>query len=189
MAETLPLFPLSTVVFPDGPLRLRIFEARYVDLVGRCLRENSGFGVALIVEGSEVGPARTANVGTEVRIADFERLSDGLLGITARGERRFKIASVRRETDGLNVAQVEWYPRDPSLPVPDEYASLVLALRQTLPQLGGLYGGIDERYEDAAWVAGRFAEVMPLHREDRQRCLEMDDPIDRLRFLRAKVLG
>src|SRR5262245_7701022 len=137
MAEPLALFPLSTVVFPGGPLRLRIFEARYVDLVGRCLRENSGFGVALIVEGSEVGPARTANVGTEARIVDFERTSDGLLGITARGERRFRIESVRQQNDGLNLAQVEWYAPDPRLPVPDEYAPLVLALRQTLPQLAG----------------------------------------------------
>ena len=73
----LPLFPLNTVLFPGGPLKLRIFEPRYVDMIGRCMRTEQPFAVALIVEGREVGPARTASIGTSARIVDFERLRDG----------------------------------------------------------------------------------------------------------------
>src|SRR5690606_16693605 len=88
------LFPLNTVLFPGGPLRLRIFEARYLDMVARCLREDQEFGVAMIVEGGEVGPARTALIGTTARVCDFDRSSDGLLNVLARGARRFKIRQV-----------------------------------------------------------------------------------------------
>ena len=81
-----PLFPLSTVLFPGGPLPLRIFEARYVDMISRCMKDDSPFGVVLIREGDEVGPAKTHDIGTLARIVDWYQGSDGLLGVTARGE-------------------------------------------------------------------------------------------------------
>ena len=63
--SAIPLFPLSTVLFPGGPLKLRIFEARYIDMIGSCMREAAPFGVVLILEGSEAGAvASTATVGT-----------------------------------------------------------------------------------------------------------------------------
>ena len=47
------LFPLHTVLFPGGPLPLRIFETRYTDMVRRCMREQQPFGVVMIQEGDE----------------------------------------------------------------------------------------------------------------------------------------
>jgi Lon protease-like protein len=146
-----PLFPLNAVLFPGGPLRLRIFEPRYVDMVGRCMRTNSEFGVAMIVDGSEVGRARTATVGTTARIHDFEQLSGGLLGIMARGESRFRIQTVALQDDGLNVAEVDLLASDPDLAVPATYESLVQLMRGIYPQVALLYGdavarqvGLDE---------------------------------------------
>ena len=83
-----PLFPLRTVLYPGGPLPLRIFESRYIDMIGRCLKTDSLFGVLLIKEGSESGAATTYDVGTLARITDWYQGSDGLLGITARTRRR-----------------------------------------------------------------------------------------------------
>ena len=84
----LPLFPLNTVLFPGGPLSLRIFEPRYLDMVRRCLKERGGFGVVLILEGLEAGVVgRVADTGTSARIVDFDTLPDGLLGIVCVGER------------------------------------------------------------------------------------------------------
>ena len=108
MSEVLHLFPLNTVLFPGGPLRLRIFEPRYLDMISRCLRENGDFGVALITEGRETGSARTTQIGTSAHIVDFERLDDGLLGITAHGERKFRIVKVTTQSDGLNIADVNF---------------------------------------------------------------------------------
>lgn len=182
------LFPLNAVLFPGGPLKLRIFEARYVDMIGRCMREGSCFGVAMIVEGVEAGGvARTTQIGTSARIVDFEQLKDGLLGITAVGERRFRIESAARQSDGLNVAQVEWLPVEPALPVPAECDYLVQLLQHALPQLAPAYDFTPVLYDDASWVGSRLVEILPLPLEEKQRCLEMPEPLQRLEYLRIRV--
>jgi len=181
----IPLFPLGTVLFPGGPLPLRIFEARYIDLVRRCLRDETGFGVVLIREGVEAGgPADTFDVGTYARIVDFSQQPDGLLGIRATGERRFRILERRRARDGLNLADVEWLPDELNLPLPDDLAELAPALDSILAQVGEPYASLERRADDAAWVAGRLAEILPIPPGHKQHCLELDDPIERLRFLR-----
>lgn len=184
----IPLFPLNCVLFPGGPLKLRIFEPRYLDMVGRCMRENSVFGVAMILEGKEAGgPATTATIGTSARIVDFERLPDGLLGITALGERSFRLLSVTRQADGLNLARVEWLDAEPSLPVPQECEPFVMLLQQALPQLAPLYDFSPVSYEDAAWVGARLVEILPLPTSEKQLCLELQDPLRRLEHLRSRV--
>ncbi|HEX5648855.1 MAG TPA: LON peptidase substrate-binding domain-containing protein [Steroidobacteraceae bacterium] len=182
----IPLFPLNTVLFPGGPLPLRIFEARYIDLVRRCLREDTGFGVVLIAEGEEAGtsPTETCDVGTYARIVDFSGQPDGLLGIEARGERRFRIHARSRARDGLHLAEIEWLPEEPSVPLPDEFADLGPALGHVLEQIGEPYESLERRLDDAAWVGGRLAEILPLPPAHKQHCLELDDPVERLRFLR-----
>ncbi len=186
--STIPLFPLNTVLFPGGPLKLRIFEPRYVDMIGRCMREDAGFGVALIVEGVEAGgPARTANVGTLARIVDFEQLKGGLLGITAHGGQRFRIDLVRTQSDGLNLADVEWLREEPEHAVSEEYSILAELARQAFSQLAGLYGDMSPAYENATWVGMRLAEMLPLPVEDRQRCLEILDGTERLKYLSERI--
>jgi len=181
----IPLFPLGTVLFPGGPLPLRIFETRYIDLVRRCLRDGSGFGVVMIREGVEAGgPALTFDVGTYARIVDFSQQPDGLLGIRAAGERRFRILARRRERDGLNVADVEWLPDESSSPLPEEFAELGPALDAILAQVGEPFASLERRLDDAAWVAGRLTEILPIPPGHKQHCLELDDPVERLRFLR-----
>jgi len=184
----IPLFPLNAVLFIGGPLKLRIFEPRYVDMVGRCMRESEPFGVALITEGEEAGgEAVTAAIGTSARIVDFETLSDGLLGITAVGERSFRIESVTQQPDGLNVAAVDWLPAEPDLVLPSENDYLAQLLQHALPQLAPAYDFTPVKYQDAAWVGARLVEILPLPLEEKQRCLEMRDPLQRLAHLRSIV--
>ncbi len=181
----IPLFPLNTVLFPDGLLPLRIFETRYIDLVRRCLRDGSGFGVVMILEGPEAGgPAKVCDVGTYARIVDFSQQPDGLLGIQVRGERRFRILERRRARDNLNLADVEWLATEAPVPLPAEFAELRPALDHVLDQAGEPYASIDRRLDDAGWVAGRLAELLPLAPAHKQHCLELDDAVERLRFLR-----
>jgi Lon protease-like protein len=184
--QEIPLFPLGTVLFPGGPLPLRIFEARYIDLVRRCMRENSGFGVVLLQDGPEAGegPTLTSDVGTYARIVDFSGQPDGLLGIEARGERRFRIMSRSRARDGLNMAEVEWLPDEVQAPVPEEFSDLGPVLDYVLDQVGDPYVSLERRLDDAGWIAGRLAEILPLQPAQKQHCLELDDPIERLRYLR-----
>ncbi len=188
MSVVLPLFPLNTVLFPGGPLRLRIFEPRYLDMVSRCMRENTNFGVALITEGREAGgTARTTTMGTTARIVDFERLDDGLLGITARGEHRFNILGVKTQSDGLNLADIELVPDEPAMEVPEDLAILAELLKQAFVQVGTAYGDEPPHYENASWVGMRLAEILPLPMPEKQQCLEMNDGVERLRLLRERL--
>lgn len=184
---TIPLFPLHTVLFPGGPLRLRIFEPRYLTMIGRCMREESGFGVALIEQGREAGGrARTVGVGTLARIVDFEQLAGGLLGITALGERRFRIVAVHIQDDGLNLADVDWLSEQHDVTIPHEHEILAQLLQRAFEQAGSTYAQ-ERRYNDASWVSMRLAEILPLQSAERQEMLEMDDARERLNRLRARL--
>jgi uncharacterized protein len=180
-AAGLPLFPLGTVLFPGGPLRLRIFEPRYLDMVRQCLKESRAFGVVLILEGEEAGEvASVAGSGTTARVVDFDTLPDGLLGIDCVGEQRFRVLRRWQQGDGLNVAEVDYLPDDPPCALPAELAHLGELLREVLPQLGERYAHVVAHYEDAGWVGNRWAEVLPLTVAEKQQLLELDDPLARL---------
>jgi Lon protease-like protein len=186
--SVLPLFPLHTVLFPGGPLPLRIFETRYVDMIARCMREQAPFGVVLIQEGEEAGDvASTAAVGCTARIVDFNKMPDGLLGISCVGERKFRVQRVWRAADGLNTGEVEWLPDEPSLVVPAEHSRLTEAARRAIAELAEHYEFAEKKFDDAAWVGSRLAELLPLHPNDKQALLELDDPIARLTALLAVV--
>ena len=177
----LPLFPLSTVLFPGGPLRLRIFEPRYLDMVRHCLKEARSFGVVLILEGAEGGAAASvADTGTSARLVDFDTLPDGLLGVDCVGEQRFRVRRRWQQGDGLNLAEIDYLPDDPPYALPAELAHLGELLREVLPQLGERYAHVTARYDDAGWVGNRWAEVLPLTVAEKQQLLELADPLARL---------
>ena len=179
-----PLFPLKTVLFPGGPLPLRIFEPRYLDMISYCLRNEHGFGVVSIREGQEVGPAEINDVGTMAEIVDWYQGSDGLLGVTARGRERFRINSVRVQADGLKLGKIEPIGPEPSQPLPQVFAPMARVLSEIMDDLGSHYQELDRRYDDASWVGYRFAEILPVPAAQRQVYLEMNDPVERLEMLR-----
>jgi Lon protease-like protein len=182
-STTIAVFPLNIVLFPEGMLPLRIFETRYVDMVRRCMRGELSFGVVLIREGSEVGPAQTFDVGTMAKIVDFHQLSDGFLGLSCVGEQRFRILKRSRQSDGLNLAEVQMLEPEDKAPVPDRHERLAELIKSVLPQLGEVYSGIQMRLDDSSWVGNRIAEILPIPSTQKQFCLELADPIERLDFL------
>jgi hypothetical protein len=176
----IPIFPLNTVLFPGGPLPLRIFESRYIDMVSRCLKSETPFGVLLIKDGEEAGLATTYEVGTLAKITDFYQGSDGLLGITALGGQRFRLISNERQHDGLNIGEVELIEAEASLPLPENFRALPDMLSNVLDDLGRLYDAHDRRYEDAVWVTYRFLEILPVDLSQKQLSLESSDTLARL---------
>ena len=180
--STLPLFPLHTVLFPGGPLALRIFEPRYLDMVRRCFREARRVWRGADHRGRRGGGRRhtVASIGTTARLVDFDPLPDGLLGITCMGGRRFRLHSRGQQDDGLNVGEVELLAEDAVCPLPLELAHLADLLRDVLPKLGGAYVHVEADYDNAGWVANRWAEVLPLEPDEKLELLELDDPLMRL---------
>jgi uncharacterized protein len=176
------LFPLRTVLFPQGLLPLRIFETRYVDMIRRVMREGTGFGIVLIHAGGEVGAVdEVAQVGTLASVADFGQMPDGLLRIVARGERRFRIVNRDRLPDGLNVADVEWVDDSPEQPLSaDELPELRSILGDALAQLGEEYPAGESRMDDVAWFAGHLCQLLPVPATVRQGLLENGSARQRL---------
>jgi Lon protease-like protein len=174
------LFPLQSVLFPGGPLPLRIFEPRYVDMVSRCMKTNAGFGVLGISSGSEVGEAETVGVGTLAEIVNWHRDESGLLGISAVGRGRFTVQSRIRQRDGLYVGQVTWLAAETPTAIPSRYRACAEFLSAVLPQLGSRYSEVEPNLGDASWVGYRLAEILPLDLRAKQAMLELEDPIARL---------
>jgi Lon protease-like protein len=181
--QEVPLFPLQTVLFPGGPLPLRIFEARYVDMISRCMREGSEFGVLLISDGAETGPSTVAQIGTLARITDWYQGSDGLLGVTAQGTERFRLLGEHAQPDGLRLGDVERLPRETDADVPDAFSPLASILENVLDNLGKHYADLERHYDSATWIGYRFAEILPLSLPQRQYFLEIEDPIARLELV------
>jgi Lon protease-like protein len=190
-ASAVPLFPLNTVLFPGGPLSLRIFETRYVDMIRKCMRERSTFGVVLLQGGgSEVrsaGIISTTDVGTSARIVDFNSLPDGLLGITSIGEQTFNVVKRWQQADGLNLADLEYRAAEERIELPEEFQHLGELLRKVLPELGDLYVNVSTNFSDSTWVGNRLAEILPMSLADKQQCLELDNPLTRLASLNRLI--
>ncbi|MEM9171470.1 MAG: LON peptidase substrate-binding domain-containing protein [Pseudomonadota bacterium] len=185
LTQSVPLFPLQTVLFPQGPLPLRLFEARYIDMIKRCMRHGTPFGVVAISEGREVGPSQIHDVGTLANIVDFYQGSDGLLGITAIGDQRFRLLSEQTADDGLRIGEVALVPDPPSEPLPEDMQHLAEILQDVLDDLGKLYEDLPRAFDDAHWVSHRFCEILPIPLAQRQHCLETDDANARLLLVAA----
>jgi uncharacterized protein len=192
-----PLFPLRSVLFPGGWLPLRIFEPRYLDMVQRCHAQGQPFGVVALTQGQEVrqreGEGFQAEafhpVGTLARIEQFEREQPGLIHVRARGGQRFRLSSSRCLSHGLWVGELVLLPDDPPVEVP---ADLGLAARQLQDLLADWRERLaaDElpvqpphAWDDAGWLANRWAELLPMPLDDRQRLMAMDNPLLRLELV------
>jgi Lon protease-like protein len=188
--DEIPLFPLSTVLFPGGLLPLRIFEARYLDMIGECLREQKGFGICAIKSGTEVGRAASCSaVGTLAMVEDFDRDQDGLLNIVARGERRFRVLHSRVEPNQLLRANVVWLDDSDDVPLPEQHQAMAEFLAQLLRRAGEPFTRMQPDLGSSAWVAGRLAELLPFALGDKQRLLELDAPLERLELIYGELLA
>ncbi|MHA6495214.1 LON peptidase substrate-binding domain-containing protein [Pseudomonas borbori] len=181
----LPLFPLNTVLFPGCALDLQIFEARYLDMIGRCMKQGEGFGVVCIVEGEETGEAaeRFAAIGCEARICDFQQRPNGLLGIRVEGGRRFRVQHAQVLPDRLTMADVHWLDEPAEQPLDAEHQDLV-ALRHALaahPMVAAL--GMDDEVSGQSALANQLAYLLPLEPEQKVQLLALESPQERLGVL------
>lgn len=181
----IPIFPLHTVLFPDGYLKLRIFEPRYIDMVRECSVRNCCFGVCLINNPEDSN--RSANhmrVGTTAEICDFSTLEDGLLGITAYGRQKFVIQETRMRDNGLLVGNVETLDEPDHIDIPAEYSVLSMIAGRFMEQLNKNYPEFQPQHlQDANWVGYRLSELLTLDVNEKQILLQMSDPLERLQTL------
>lgn len=191
--QEIPLFPLRTVLFNGGRLPLKIFEPRYVDMVSRCLKEQSGFGVVLIREGVEARTERQASqpklfgIGTYATIVDFSEVAGGMLGIITAGGPKFRVLDTHERNDHLLMGEVEFLPEERVQEFSTDYESLVDILRQLMehPMVKKL--ALDVDFGDARSVSWALADLLPIEPEIKQSLLQMQLPRERLAELKRLV--
>lgn len=183
-AREIALFPLHTVLFPGGLLPLRVFEPRYMEMVTACLRDGTAFGICLIREGREVGaPAVPHAVGCLARTMQWDMQQLGVLNITVRGERRFRVLERRVQRDGLARSEIELLADEDDAIVPEELAVCARLLKAIIDEGAG--AGIEApfRFESTSWVSARLTEILPLPLALKQQLLETDNSSRRLQAL------
>lgn len=191
--ESLPLFPLRTVLFPGGLLPLKVFEQRYVDMTKACLRDGRPFGVCLITRGDEVARGdgalpEIATIGTLARIVNVDMPQLGIFHVSTIGGRRFRVQSHAADAQGAMVAQVTLQDDEPSHPLAESHAPLARILKVIASRLGSGNFPSEVHYDDATWVGHRLAELLPLPLSIKQSMLEMNDANVRLATL-AQLLA
>jgi len=194
----IPLFPLSHGVFPDGVLRLQIFEVRYLDLIRRCHREHTPFGVAWLAAGNEVAVPgqvpRLHDVGTLAHIEDLQTVQAALLRVRCVGGQRFALGAVEAGPYGVWYGEVDFLPNDEPTPITAELQPLANRLGQGIAQAqaGGLLHELPMqapfRLDECGWVANRWADILPLPTEEKLTLLAEPNPLARLERV-GKMMG
>ena len=179
----IPLFPLNVVLFPEGELKLRIFEPRYLDMVSNCLKNDRGFGICLLQEDtSKESSIDFFLMGSYAKIIDWDKMEDGLLGILVKGEKRFKVNSYSRNKDKLCIGNVDWLDEDDAR-IPDSYQNFSDLLKEIVTRYKLPIGEMKNRYEEANWVSERLAELLPFELSVKQEILEMNSAIHRFDYM------
>ena len=199
----LPLFPLRSVLFPGGYLPLRIFEVRYLDMIGRSHKAGTPFGVVCLTQGREVrsapGSAGAPSgysdesfhpEGTLATITRLERPHPGLMTIQCTGTQRFRIRSSERLRHGLWVADVELLPQDMPVPIPADLENAAFSLQELVRGLSDRAADPAEmplqppyQWGDCGWLANRWCELLPLDADQKQRLMSLDNPLLRLELV------
>jgi Lon protease-like protein len=181
--ETVPIFPLATVLYPGMRLPLRIFEQRYMEMAKACLKHESAFGVCLIREGAEVGtPAVPETVGCLARIGEWDMENVGILKVVAEGLERFRLLATKTTSAGLILGDIEHIAAEDPVQTP-ELAQSAAFVRKVIDAVGPARFAQPWRYDDASWVGFRLAEILPLRNAAKQKLLELTDPGARLEIL------
>ena len=181
---TIPIFPLGTVLYPEGLLPLKIFEQRYMEMTKACIRDNTPFGVCLIRAGHEVGvAAEPYEAGCTARIKHWDMPQMSIFQLKTQGEQLFRIDEQWTDSLGLLHAHVALdEPRKPE-PVPDQHLKLVELLQEIMPKMGLERFPTPSHLDDTAWVGYRLLEVLPFTNPIKQQQLEQRDPLATLQFI------
>ncbi|MBS1175716.1 MAG: hypothetical protein H6R06_128 [Proteobacteria bacterium] len=194
----LPLFPLRSVLFPGGLLPLKVFEARYLDLVTDCLRRQQPFGVVCLLQGGEVRAGRNPAVrfesaGVLARLDEVDSEQPGVLRARCTGTLRFRLeGAATQQADGLWVGSVALLDEDETLAPSTELLPTVQALANaiaTLKAQGAEPFNLPHRLDDAGWVANRWCEILPISLGAKQKLMELDDPQVRLQLVHEYLRG
>jgi uncharacterized protein len=184
VSDWVPLFPLGTVLFPDGLLPLRVFETRYVDMTREALKTKAPFGVCLIRDGKEVGTgAKPEEIGTLAHIFEADMPQMGLFTLKTRGASRFRVVESKTNSQGLLLARIDLLEPEEDAPLEPRFEPLARLVRKIVDEHQPSVFLEPYRYESSTWVSYRLTEILPIPPAAKQKMLELDDATSRLEVL------
>jgi Lon protease-like protein len=173
-----PLFPLPLVLFPDTSLPLHIFEPRYREMIGECLRLKQPFGV---VRATDDGFARAGCTAEIMEVT--KRYDDGRMDILTLGQQRFEIASVDSERSFLR-GELKFFEDERASEATHEQRQQALSLQAQLLSLSGEAAGkTSELPEEHPQLSFQLAAAIPLDLDFKQAMLTMRAEEERLKAL------
>jgi len=186
----IPLFPLGTVLFPDGVIALKIFEARYLDMIKQCLREKTEFGVVSIIKNPDSNEEDVSlyfsEIGTLAQIEDFDPVQPALYMTKSFGTQRFKLLSSQQEANGLWIGEIALLENDPVTPIPQEHQKAaklldeIISVIQSQDLLDDAPFKKPFKVDDCGWVSNRLAELLPISLIQKNHLLAQTNPRIRL---------
>ncbi|MFZ4379130.1 MAG: LON peptidase substrate-binding domain-containing protein [Polynucleobacter sp.] len=186
----IPLFPLGTILFPDGVIALKIFEARYLDMIKQCLREKTEFGVVSIIKNLDASEEDLSlsfsSIGTLAQIEDFDPVQPALYMTKSFGTQRFRLIRSKQEVNGLWMGEVELIENDPLIPIPQEHRKVaelldeIISVIQSEDLLGEIFFKKPFKVNDCGWVSNRLAELLPISLAQKNHLLAQTNPRIRL---------
>jgi hypothetical protein len=177
MSMHVPLFPLSSHVFPEGRMALRIFEPRYIRMIKDVCRADAGFVVCMInAAGNKINNTYIFPLGTFCKVIDFDMLEDGLLGVTIEGQYCVSIGEIETQFDDLRVAECEKSMIWQSDAHVSELSPMNVRLKEVFdsyPEISELYDEV--KFDDPVWVVNRWLELLPVGAEQKQHFMAQQD--------------
>jgi Lon protease-like protein len=177
----LPMFPLGTVLLPHMPLSLRIFEERYLKLLGDLLgEEDPEFGVVLISKGPEVGGGdQRFEYGTIAAVTEIGT-TDEFYGLQSVGAQRFKVVGWLPD-DPYPLADIEFLPelvwQDSLGDLREHVEDKVRKLLAFASEFGDLqYDSDTELSDDPIQACWQLAGILPIGQLDQIDLLKSDSP-------------
>ncbi len=173
------------MLLPGNKLSLRIFELRYMDMIAKCMRDDSYFGIVLIHQGEETSvDSEIFSIGTTARICDWQNRADGLLGITVLGEDRFEIVDSHCQPDGLFVANINIISEPRNIEIPNQYTYM----QELLAHICAQEGNREIESTDFVSILYQLIYQLPLETSLKQRLLEVPGCHDRATILHAELI-
>ncbi|MED5274959.1 MAG: LON peptidase substrate-binding domain-containing protein [Pseudomonadota bacterium] len=180
--ENAPIFPLRSIVLPGGLFPLRIFERRYLDMVTECIKNNEGFCISLVKkEEPDLYVKDVFEYGSWVEITDWNKLQDGLLGITVEGKNIVKTSNTSLDKENLLRGKIEKLGLEKEYLIPQQYIVLSKFYKKIYPNLKDFMSFKQERFSDASWIGYRLTELLPIELELKADLISTSDAIERLK--------
>ncbi|MCK5811252.1 MAG: LON peptidase substrate-binding domain-containing protein [Cocleimonas sp.] len=182
MLTELTLFPVNSVLYPNGLMTIKVIKPCDLLMVSDCTRHEKPFVVVSRIDQTEnINSTPFNDIGTLAYMVDFDMPRSGILEMRCRGRAMVNIRRYKTRTDSLIIAQIESLPAIETFKLPKKYQVLQEVLRSYIAREGmsRYKEELEEDWDNPDWLGCRLSEILPVDRQQHYKLLIME-PLERL---------